>query len=233
MARGDHLYVKDTMGGIPFQHHGIDMGDDTVIHLAPIDGSRVTLRDASERFAVRRVSLKEFSNGRPVKVRQHAQRQEVEVIVKTAESMIGKAGYSLLEGNCEHFASLCVTGKSTSYQIDMAEATLASVASACSKAFWTASARLGTKLVVRGVSKIHPATLVADGVEIVALNISCRRGMSAEEAKRIARRSGNVAALGIGAILGGPVGAAVGLAAHTSSRNLADRICQRVRKLLR
>ena len=232
MARGDHLFVEGRVRGIPFQHHGIDVGDGTVIHLAPADGARVTLRDATDRFAVRQVTLEQFAEGREVKVRHHADARDADSIVAAAEAMIGKNGYSLLEGNCEHFATLCATGAWSSHQIEMSHATLTSVASMATKATWVLTARLSVQAAVRTVAKIHPAALLADGVELLALSLSCRRGLSAEKAKQVARVSGNVAAVGIGVVVGGPAGAVVGLATHESSRAIADKLCIGIRKLL-
>lgn len=233
MARGDHLYVEDNLGRIPFQHHGIDMGDGTVIHLAPAEGARVAIRDKSDNFAVRRVLIEQFSNGRAIRVRAYAQPRHPDVIVAQAESMLGKSGYSLLDENCEHFATLCSTGKASSHQIEMGEATVAGFASATTKVIWAISSRLGAQSVVKSVAKIHPAALLADGVEVLALAIGCQRGLDVEQAKRVAKVSGNAAAVGIGAMVAGPVGAVVGLAAHASSRAIAEKACFVVRKVLK
>jgi len=64
--RGDHIFVSATVAGIPFEHHGIDMGDGTVIHLAPEGGARITLRDTTDRFTVRRDVMEIFSRGKAV-----------------------------------------------------------------------------------------------------------------------------------------------------------------------
>ncbi len=232
MARGDHLFVEGRLRGIPFQHHGIDVGDGTVIHLAPSDGARVTLRDNTDRFSVRQVTMEEFAEGREVKVRHHADARDADSIVAAAEAMLGNNGYSLLEGNCEHFATLCATGTWSSHQIEMSHATLTTVASMATKATWLLTAKLSVQAAVRAVAKIHPAALLADGIELLALSISCRKGLSAKKAKQVARFSGNVAAVGIGVVLGGPAGAAIGLATHESSRAIADKICIVIRKLL-
>ena len=63
MSRGEHIYILSSVGGVPFQHHGIDMGDGTVIHLAPEQGVQVTLRDESGEFRVRRDTLEDFCRG--------------------------------------------------------------------------------------------------------------------------------------------------------------------------
>lgn len=228
MARGQHIFVRGFLRGVPFEHHGIDMGDGTVVHLSPEGGARVALRDSTNRFRVRRTTIEQFSEGRPIQVRKYASCLDPEVIASNAEARIGQTGYSLLEGNCEHFATLCATGQALSDQVEMAAATVSSVASAATKAFWVSTARAGTQVALKGAVKLHPATMIADGIEIAALAIGCRKGLRAPEAKRVARLSGNLTALGVGFALAGPGGAMVSLAAHSSSTAVANRICSRI-----
>ena len=114
----------------------------------------------------------------------------------------------------------------------MGQATLAAVASASTKAFWLATGRMGTRMAVRGAVKLHPATLVADVVEMVTLAVGCQQGLHPVSAKSLARPSGNIAAVGLGALIGGPVGAGVFLAHHATSTRLADTICQTARRIL-
>jgi len=232
MARGDHLVVKGSMGGIPYEHHGIDMGDDSVVHLAPEQGARITLRDSSPRFSVRRSSLEEFACGRAVSVIRHEKSQAVEAIVAKASSMLGQTGYSLLDGNCEHFATLCATGQAGSRQVEMGQATVAALASATTKAVWWTTGRMGARMAMKSVVKLHPAAMAADGIEILALAVGCRKGLSSHQAKQVARVSGNLTALGVGALVGGPIGAGVFLATHTSSTAIADNLCQVFRRIL-
>lgn len=232
MSRGDHLVLKGSIAGIPYEHHGIDMGDGTVIHLAPAEGARITLRDSEGRFSVRRSSAQEFAQDRPVYVVTHQQPLHPDEITSRAVSMLGQTGYNLLNGNCEHFAMYCVTGNASSRQVEMGQAAVAAVASATAKAFWCTTGRLGTRLAVKGAVKLHPAALVADGVEVIALAVGCQRGLSVDRARKVARVSSNLTALGLGAIVGGPVGAGVFLATHASSTAIADKLCQTARHLL-
>lgn len=233
MSRGEHIYVDGWCAGIPFQHHGIDMGDGTVVHLAPEAGARVTLRDSSGRFAVRRVSTDEFAAGQTIRVVRHADGLPSDQVVSRALAMVGQTGYSLLGGNCEHFASSCATGQSVSRQIDMASAAVVTATSAATKVVWSIAARTGLRAVVRGAVKVHPAGLLADGVEALMLAAGCHRGLTADRSKRLARVSGNLTAVGVGAVLGGPVGAAAALAVHQSSTAVADGICQTLHRLLK
>lgn len=232
MAKGDHIYVNCNTVGIPYQHHGIDVGDGTVIHLAPTDGSRIAFSDKSDRFSVRRDSIESFCRGvQPITV-VHDKMRTADEVVAVAEAQIGRCGYSLLDGNCEHFARLCACGRSESLQIELGQATVSAVASMTTKAFWAVSARLSGKLAIRAVMKVHPASLLADGVELAALAIGCRRGLSPSRTRHFARLSGSVAAVGIGAVVGGPAGAALSLAAHSSSTAIADSVCETVRRRL-
>lgn len=232
MAQGDHIYINGTAAGIPYQHHGIDMGDGTVIHLAPANGVRIAINDSSDRFMVRRDSMADFCRGsQPVTVNHRCERSGEEICIE-AEKRLGQCGYSLLEGNCEHFARLCACGRAESHQIELGQATVSALASMSTKAFWSITGRISGGLAVRGAVKLHPAALIADGVEIATLAVGCQQGMDSERAKRYARFGSSVAAVGIGAVFGGPAGAALSLAAHRSSTAIADQFCKVVRHAL-
>ena len=205
------------------------MGDGTVIHLAPTTGARVAIQDETDNFQVRRNSLEEFCGDEEVFIVEHADALLPEEIVQNAESKLGETGYSLLDHNCEHFATWCATGVAESHQIEMSEAVASAVASMATKAFWTVSRRLA----LRSALKVHPATMLADGVELVTLTASCHAGLPAKNSKRLAKVSGTVAAAGIGTIIGGPVGAATCVAIHTGSGAVADQFCQAVRRFLK
>ncbi|MBI1318366.1 MAG: hypothetical protein GC168_05360 [Candidatus Hydrogenedens sp.] len=109
MARGDHIKVA-RLGGL-YYHHGIDMGDGTVVHFS---GEPLRLADAK----VERDSLELFSGGYPVQTVAYGGRvAEPETIVETAQSYLGASGYKLWTNNCEHFACYCVTGEKKSDQV--------------------------------------------------------------------------------------------------------------------
>lgn len=233
MAKGDHIFVTSRILGIPYQHHGIDMGDGTVIHLAGRDGARIALRDASDRFIVRRDSISDFCKMKPIQIFVHEQSFSPDQIATRAEELLHKPGYSLLDGNCEHFATYCATGVSASRQVEIGQSTLACATSLATKAAWAVAARQAIRASTRTVLKAHPLMLLADGVEAATLAVGCSRGLSPDKCRQIARTSGNVAALSIGTFLGGPMGAALALAAHNASTATADSLCNSVRKLLR
>jgi len=108
MALGDHIKAKRARG--IYTHHGIDMGDGTVVHFS---GHPLNYRDAR----VCRVSLEEFLAGREAVVVKHEEPVlPVEETVRLAEELLGAEGYHPLTNNCEHFTTYCKTGRKDSVQ---------------------------------------------------------------------------------------------------------------------
>ncbi len=236
MARGDHLIVYGRFAGIAFEHHGIDMGDGTVIHLAPEDGARIAWRDDRDRFCVRRDSLASFCNGRTPRLASHENSLQPDEIATRAESLIGKSGYGLLDNNCEHFATYCCTGVPSSRQVDMGCQASVSAFSMATKVFWMAATRWQsrnmTALPMRVAIKANPWMMLADGVELATLTYACSRGWQPEGCRRVANLSGSITAMSIGAVIAGPGGAVASLALHQASSTLAERACTQIRKLV-
>jgi hypothetical protein len=109
MARGDQIYVMQeflNMQGI-YEHHGIDCGDGTVIHLR------------KRTDTIERASFATFMNHAKSKVyvRHYKTCFIPDVVVKRAQSRLGERNYNLLFNNCEHFATWCKTGVSESRQV--------------------------------------------------------------------------------------------------------------------
>ena len=109
MAKGNQVKVERGW----YHHHGIDAGDGTIIHLQGEPGSR-------RESLVVRIPIEEFTGGAPLAVVDSPASFEADEIVARAASRIGEGGYSLLFGNCEHFASWCRTGKAVSRQVEEA-----------------------------------------------------------------------------------------------------------------
>jgi hypothetical protein len=108
MALGDHIKTRRA-GGL-YTHHGIDMGDGTVVHFS---GDPVNFRDAS----VCRVAMEEFlQGGRLILVAHREPVLSGEETARIAESLIGARGYHPLINNCEHFTTYCKTGRKDSAQ---------------------------------------------------------------------------------------------------------------------
>jgi hypothetical protein len=95
-----------------YTHHGIYMGDGKVVHYSGLS--------RGWKFGpVEEISLREFSRGRPVRVRSPADsRFDPTDVVARARSRIGEGCYSILSNNCEHFCEWCVCGESRSPQVE-------------------------------------------------------------------------------------------------------------------
>ncbi|MBE3074685.1 MAG: EAL domain-containing protein [Actinobacteria bacterium] len=112
MTRGDHIYV----GRVGYPHHGIDVGDGRVIHYSGEPGK------SKSHAIIRYATLQEFTQGCEVKVRRYDRSFDPDETVHRAESKLGERDYDLFRGNCEYFASWCVTGRNISGQINGAVA---------------------------------------------------------------------------------------------------------------
>ena len=114
MARGDHLFIY--RGG--YSHHGIDLGDGSVVHFESDPWRKLTGTLASaESPKITVASIDEFSRGAPLNVRQYPTCDQVEVVVNRAESRLGDRNYDVFDNNCEHFAVWCKTGVHHSTQV--------------------------------------------------------------------------------------------------------------------
>lgn len=107
MARGDHIFIDHLV----FTHHGIDCGDGTVIHHT---GRLLRKLDA----VISRTSLDKFASGKQIFVQKYSSCDAPDIVIRRAESRLGKAEYNLFENNCEHFATWCKTGKKRSEQVE-------------------------------------------------------------------------------------------------------------------
>ena len=109
MASGDQIYVWRQLAKIEgiYQHHGIDMGDGSVIHY----------RKPSE--IIEQTSWNTFSRGDKVYIREYPQGFSFlpEMVIHRANSRLGENNYNFLFNNCEHFATWCKTGISESKQV--------------------------------------------------------------------------------------------------------------------
>ncbi len=108
MARGDHISVKRCKG--MYTHHGIDMGDGTVVHFS---GEPLRIRHA----CVVRDSWEVFCGGdTPRVVSKGDAHGNADDVAEIALSHLGQTGYQLWSNNCEHFANHCNAGKKHSRQ---------------------------------------------------------------------------------------------------------------------
>lgn len=98
--------MRDVMG-VPYQHHGIDCGDGSVIHYRKVGTATIS-----------RTSTQEFARGGPIYPVARPLAFIPDVVIARAESRLGEQRYNLFFNNCEHFANWCKTGDSVSPQLD-------------------------------------------------------------------------------------------------------------------
>lgn len=116
-AIGSHLKVARS----GYTHHGIYIGNGQVIHYEGFC-------EAFKYAPITCVSLLEFQGvAKQIQLVSY-HRDELlyspDEIVQRAKSRLGENRYSLLNNNCEHFASWCITGKSVSKQVNLVKRTL-------------------------------------------------------------------------------------------------------------
>lgn len=118
MAKGDHIKVRRM--GVLFAHHGIDLGDGTVVHFG----------EPKDDPMVRRTGLDQFLGGGKKRVVSYDDGKALpeEKTCELALGQVGSRGYKLAANNCEHFATWCKTGKPKSFQVGRALAGAAAAA---------------------------------------------------------------------------------------------------------
>ncbi|MFM1902677.1 MAG: hypothetical protein RLZZ440_577 [Planctomycetota bacterium] len=214
MARGDGLEVERQLAGsaIAYTHHGIDLGDGTVAHARPWDFS-----NPFGGGAVVRTSWSEFAAGRTVRIVPfRAARFSAAEIATRAASQVGRPGYCPLVQNCEHFATWCANGESTSRQIDILARRVRSAATRTAAAV---SARLaaGTagRLAIRtavgatvrlGLKSLVPAALVSEAAALAVEWRAHQAGCDEAVSRRAGDRAGLAASAAACAVAGAPAG---------------------------
>lgn len=126
MARGDRLEVRRRFLGGPlaYRHHGIDLGDGTVVHARPHD-----FRRPFGGGIVVRTSLSEFADGEVVRpIIDEPAAFPPDEVARRALAHVGREGYCPVVANCEHFATWCATGRSRSRQVEAVVRGVAAVA---------------------------------------------------------------------------------------------------------
>ena len=235
MARGDHIYVVRALG---YTHHGIDCGDDTVIHFTGEPGKKV---DAS----VARTSIADFALDSIVHLREYSSRADDSVVVSRAESKLGSREYNLVTNNCEHFANWCCTGRTASQQVRLVTSFTASGAAATTVVGTTAGvvgaagsvAGLGGAGVMSGLATVGgyvgggaavgplAIAVVPATVSVGAVQVALRSDESLPKNENDSRRDGRVAsAVGAGAAGAGGIAAisALGATAGLSGAGIAS-----------
>jgi hypothetical protein len=217
MVRGDRLAVERRFAGstVTYTHHGIDLGDGTVVHARPDDPERIF-----DGGSVARTSLAEFAAGAPIRViTDPPSIHPPDEIATRALSHVGRDGYCPVVENCEHFASWCATGERGSRQVDLLAARVASTATRVAAVVAArAAAGAAQRVVIRtavgttvrfGLRTLLPATLVAEGAAMMVEWSAHQAGHSPERS----RRAGESAGLAASAAICGAATAAAGPAA--------------------
>jgi hypothetical protein len=221
MARGDRLEVERQIAGstVTYMHHGIDVGDGTVVHARPDDfqnpfgGGRVV-----------RTSLEDFAGHRPVRVTADppAVFPPAEVVAR-ALAHVGRAGYSPLVDNCEHFATWCATDSRRSRQVEivMARVTAAAARTAAAVSARVAAgaaervavrAALGTTVRV-GLRTLVPAAIVAEVAALAAEWTAHQRGANGQTSRQAGEAAGlatSACAFALAGVPAGPAGVLAG-----------------------
>ena len=221
MGLGSRLAVEQRVAGsaVTYLHHGIDVGDGTVVHARPDDprrpfgGGRVV-----------RTSLAEFAGG--AAVREIADPPAVfppPHIVARALRHRGRPGYCPVVDNCEHFATWCATGRRESRQVNLVASRLQAAAARTTGAL---AARMAADGAVRtavrcalgtgvraGLRTVLPAALVAEAAALAVEWRLHQRGHPAPACRRAGESAGLVtsaAAFAIAGLPGGPAGMLAG-----------------------
>lgn len=110
---GDIVGISDEFMGYKYDHYGIYIGNNNVIHYISTTGK---VEDAK----IQETSMSPyFKDGKFfVLDLRDSSKLTVEESVKRAKERIGEKSYDLLQNNCEHFVFWCKTNSSKSYQID-------------------------------------------------------------------------------------------------------------------
>ena len=137
----DHRYLKagDVIGApytqkdllIPYEHYGIYIGNDKVIHFAskkegvPKSVHKISLTSfvSEQTGSFFLIDFDKYFKETPINIMtpvfaviarnmriSNYKEISAEETVRRAESKLGETGYSLLFNNCEHFAMWCKTG---------------------------------------------------------------------------------------------------------------------------
>lgn len=219
MARGDRLRVERRLAGstVAYMHHGIDVGDGTVVHARPDD-----FRSPLAGGRVERTSRAEFAGGGTVLITtEPPAAYPLDEIVARALEHVGREGYCPVVDNCEHFATWCATGERTSRQVDIvlsrvsgAAARIAAFVSArrlLAKAAAGAAERIAVRTVLGttvrlGLRTLVPAAIAGEAAALAAEWTAHHAGRSAADSRRAGEAAGLAASAAACALAGLPAG---------------------------
>lgn len=121
LESGDVLAVS--RWGNLYEHYGVYIGQNQVIHFAGEPGDSELLDDSA---MVRTVSLSDFKQDSKYRIIAFPKESSIsgyhlysaEETVERAKSRLGERGYGPWGNNCEHFAYWCKTGVKRSKQVE-------------------------------------------------------------------------------------------------------------------
>ena len=202
---GAHLRVSFGL----YQHHGIALGDDTVIHFGRV------IFDL-ENAIVEQVDLETFSQGKPIQVVDSAIAFSPDEIAVRATRRLGNSDYDLISNNCEHFVTWCRSGKNESQQSNLGETVARQSVAIAAKPMlrrWIAkraSKRLGAVAVGLSRGPVVAASL-GDAVQATTEIVANRTGQSRAQSQKMGQGAGLASSVALGWALGGPFTAVAGV----------------------
>lgn len=117
--KGD-IICKNSAGGL-YQHYGIYVGDNKVVHFSGPKGQEINPLEAD----INETTLKDFLKGEKLYIMREKSESKLkplpeDEIVRRARNEIGrhKGSYDLVFNNCEHFAYYCRFGVKKSQQVE-------------------------------------------------------------------------------------------------------------------
>lgn len=227
MKKGDHLKIDHGM----YTHHGIYLGNDTVIHFG-----RGLFDMANAK--VETVSLATFSGGSKVEVVNVQAAFSPEEIVDRAKRRLDESDYNLFENNCEHFVNWCRTGRSHSPQIANTETAARQTTAAIAKPIVGSLIvkRLTKAAVGRSAIKLATRTtgvaLVGDATQAITEVVAARNGMEKNEARRLGMKTGATTSAALGMAVGGPVGGIASVGIWYVGQLIADHTVENAKKVI-
>lgn len=219
MASGDRVRVERRLSGsnVVYMHHGIDVGDGTIVHARPDDFRRPLAGGRVER-----TSLAEFAGGGTVLVTTEPSPTYSPVeIVARALAHVGREGYCPVVDNCEHFATWCATGERSSRQVDIVLERISGAAARVMAAvsarglLSTAAAGAAERIAVRtalgttvrlGLRTLVPAAIAGEAAALAAEWTAHHAGRSAADSRRAGEAAGLATSAASCALAGMPAG---------------------------
>jgi hypothetical protein len=219
MASGDRVRVERRLSGsnVVYMHHGIDVGDGTVVHARPNDFRRPLAGGRVER-----TSLAEFAGGGTVLVTtEPSPTYSPGEIVARALAHVGREGYCPVVDNCEHFATWCATGERSSRQVDIVLERISGAAARVMAAvsarglLSTAAAGAAERIAVRtalgttvrlGLRTLVPAAIAGEAAALAAEWTAHHAGRSAADSRRAGEAAGLATSAAACALAGLPAG---------------------------